>query len=317
MFLRNTGVYILGCALLLLVGVSTTHGAVRQTKNTETASSTKYSIPIPVLFGVSLSDIVPNFGEPRGGGTRTHEGLDIMAEEGAPIVSPVKGTVLRYGSADTPGKYVYIRGSDGHVYAFMHLDEIAKLKRNQKIAVGDLVGTVGETGNAKGTTPHLHFEIRKNKPIDPFIRIQKEFTLKEKIAYLNKALSKVKRDDTLIHFMVNSYRGILMKAEKQGVKLDPRITKALQKTPLPSVASTTLGLRVGSEGKDVVTLQHLLIVLGDGPHATQLEAAGATGYFGRTTEAALREYQKTYGIVETGVFDFSTRMSMYAIQDLH
>src|SRR5690606_7842118 len=43
---------------------------------------------IPILFGVTVSDLAPNFGDPRDGGGRTHEGLDIMAPEGTPIVSP-------------------------------------------------------------------------------------------------------------------------------------------------------------------------------------------------------------------------------------
>ena len=186
--------------MLLSTGAYSAHASHTSTSTTTKAG--KYDIAIPVLFGVTRADITPDFGDPRGGGTRSHEGQDIRALEGTPIVSPVKGTVSGFGTAANPGKYVYVKGSDGYTYAFMHLDEIAKLKRGQKLKVGDLIGTVGETGNAKGTTPHLHFEIRKGKPIDPYPRLTKEFTFEDKITYLNGALSDLKKSDELVKFVV-------------------------------------------------------------------------------------------------------------------
>ncbi len=279
----------------------------------QTSSSTKtsrYDIPLPVLFGVTLADIVPDFGDPRGGGTRTHEGQDIMAPEGTPIVSPVKGTILKFGTAASPGKYVYLKGSDGYLYAFMHLDEIAKLRKNQKVAVGDLLGTVGETGNAKGTTPHLHFEIRKGKPIDPYSRLKKEFSLEDKITYLNAALKDLKNDDALVDLMVNRFNGILLLAEAEDIKLNTAFTKELKKRKGLSIASTSVGLRQGIESNEVEALQSALIQANIGSAAYRLAQTGATGYFGGITRDALLEFQKAFGLPQNGIFTENTKRAL-------
>lgn len=277
---------------------------------TTTTKAGKYDIPIPVLFGVTRADITSDFGDPRGGGTRTHEGQDILALEGTPIVSPVKGTVSGFGTAGNPGKYVYVKGSDGYTYAFMHLDEIAKLKRGQKLKVGDLIGTVGETGNAKGTTPHLHFEIRKGKPIDPYPRLTKEFTLEEKIKYLNGALSDLKKSDDLIDFMVERYSGTLLLAQANDIELNKKFVSALKKDQGTSIGSTTVGLREGMESESVRVLQIALIRANIGPQAVKLGTAGATGYFGPITKKALIEYQGAFGIPTDGVFTVATRNAL-------
>jgi peptidoglycan LD-endopeptidase LytH len=307
--------HLLTAALVVLfVGASPLSAASTSTLGTKSAS--KYAIAIPVLFGVTLSDITPNFGEMRGGGTRTHEGLDIMAPEGTPVVSPVRGTVQGFGTAANPGKYVYVRGSDGHTYAFMHLDEIAKLKRGQKLKVGDVLGTVGETGNAKGTVPHLHFEIRKGKPLDPYLRITKEFTLKEKITFLNAALPDLRGDDELVTRMADRYRGILVLARAEKLKLNSKFVTALSKTKSDvSLASTTVGLTVGDSGRGVVALQHALIEAYGGPAAYALAQAGSTGYFGSVTKSALIEYQRVNGLISTGVFDAQTKAHMVLLLD--
>jgi peptidoglycan hydrolase-like protein with peptidoglycan-binding domain len=295
--------------VLVLVVLSCTSSSLYAATSTSTKSG-KYDIHIPVLFGVSRADITPDFGDPRGGGTRTHEGQDIMAAEGTPIVSPVKGTVTGFGTAANPGKYVYVKGSDGHTYAFMHLDEIAKLKRGQKLKVGDLIGTVGETGNAKGTTPHLHFEIRKGKPLDPYLRLTKEFTLEEKIKYLNGALSDLKKSDDLVDFVVERYSGTLLLAQASDIELHKKFVTALKKLNNTSIGSTTLGLRVGAESEQVRVLQVALIKADMGPEARRLGVAGATGYFGAMTERALLEYQKAFGIPQDGVFTLATRNAL-------
>lgn len=283
---------------------------------TTTASKTvkKYDIANPVLFGMTLTDIIPNFGEPRGGGARTHEGLDLMAPEGTPIVSPVKATVVSYGTAPTPGKYVYTKGSDGHLYWYIHLNEIAKLKKGQKLKVGDLIGTVGETGNAEGTTPHLHFEIRKKKPIDPYTRITKEFTLKEKISFLNEAVSDVKNKKKFIKYVITEYGGVLIRAETEGYTLNKEILKALTLwKKSASIASTTPSFGIGVSGKDVRLLQAKLVALNIGAQGRALGENGVTGYFGPLTVSALLEYQEARQIPRTGIFDSITYADMLGL----
>jgi len=300
--LQRIAQYTLLC--IALFSVQSAHAS-----HSSTTKSSKYDIAVPVLFGVTLADIEPDFGDPRGGGTRTHEGQDIMAPEGTPIVSPIKGTVLKYGTAASPGKYVYIKGSDGYLYAFMHLHEIAKLRKNQKVNIGDVIGTVGETGNAMGTTPHLHFEIRKGKPVDPYTRLKKEFTLEDKIKYLNAALKDLKNRKDLVRLMTERFGGVLLLAEAQDLKLDPALTKALKETSTISVASTSLGLRQGSEGVEVKALQGALIKAQVGRAAYRLAETGTTGYFGMITRDALIEFQKAFGVSADGVFTAATRQA--------
>ena len=62
-------------------------------------------LPIPILLGVPLSSLTPNFGDPRDGGARTHEGLDIMAAKDSYIVSPTDGVVIRTGTGGSAGNY--------------------------------------------------------------------------------------------------------------------------------------------------------------------------------------------------------------------
>ena len=77
-----------------------------QQKINALGSTTQISVLMPVLFGVGIRNISPNFGDPRSGG-RTHEGEDIMAVKGTPIISPTSAVVLRVGTGSTEGNYVY------------------------------------------------------------------------------------------------------------------------------------------------------------------------------------------------------------------
>jgi LysM repeat protein len=93
-----------------------------------------------------------DWGFPRGG-ERFHEGNDIFAPKGAPVRAPVSGTVeLIEGSIG--GLQFNLLGSDGIKYLGSHLDSAGK---TGEVAAGDVIGYVGNSGNAAGTTPHLHF----------------------------------------------------------------------------------------------------------------------------------------------------------------
>ncbi len=107
---------------------------------------------------------------PRSGGRR-HEGVDMFAAEGTPVVAPVGGEVeLREGRVG--GLAFQLWGDDGNYYYGAHLSGFTNVAG--RVPAGTVVGYVGTTGNASHTDPHLHFEIhlgRKNgdapKPIDP------------------------------------------------------------------------------------------------------------------------------------------------------
>lgn len=100
------------------------------------------------------TDFGDGWGAPRPP-ARLHTGVDMFAHRGTPVVAPIGGTV-RHASGSIAGNAFYLRGDDGHVYYGAHLDSLAPHGRVER---GAVVGTVGDTGNARGTTPHLHFEI--------------------------------------------------------------------------------------------------------------------------------------------------------------
>lgn len=150
-------------------------------------------LPIPILLGISQPQLTENFGDPRDGGARSHEGLDIIAPRGSFIASPTDAVVVKVGTGSSAGKYVTTANPGGETFTYMHLDGFADgIKAGKVLKPGGLIGYVGDTGNAKGGVPHLHFEIRENrKAMDPYPRLTKEFTTKERIATLTIILKQL------------------------------------------------------------------------------------------------------------------------------
>jgi hypothetical protein len=99
------------------------------------------------------------FGDPRDGGRRRHEGIDIFAPRGTPAVAAVDGWITGAATNRLGGNVVWL-WSPAHRVAlyYAHLDRQA-VSRGQRVHAGDIVGYVGTTGNARGTAPHLHFGI--------------------------------------------------------------------------------------------------------------------------------------------------------------
>lgn len=94
------------------------------------------------------------WGAPRSGG-RTHKGVDMIGPRGTPILAVVSG-FAKPNSSTLGGLGVWFRGSDGNSYFYAHLDSYAQLGN---VSAGTVIGYMGDTGNAKYSTPHLHFEI--------------------------------------------------------------------------------------------------------------------------------------------------------------
>lgn len=125
------------------------------------------SIVCPVAGPISFSN---TWLAPRPGG-RQHQGVDIFAAEGTPVVAPVDGDV-ELGENDLGGLVVRLWGDDGNFYYGAHLSAWADASGH--VAAGTVLGYVGNTGNAAGTPPHLHFEIHIGRqpgdppsPVDP------------------------------------------------------------------------------------------------------------------------------------------------------
>jgi murein DD-endopeptidase MepM/ murein hydrolase activator NlpD len=105
----------------------------------------------------------------RSGG-RIHEGFDITAACGTPLVAVRNGRVLRRGyDPILYGNYLLLHGEgERRSYFYAHLARPASVRRGERVWEGEGVGSVGETGNAAGTGCHLHFEIHvRGVAIDP------------------------------------------------------------------------------------------------------------------------------------------------------
>lgn len=99
-----------------------------------------------------------------------HHGLDIFADFGTPIRSPDRGVISKLSEGPTGGIGVWVRGQDGTEYYFAHLLERAEgIHTGMRVHVGTVIGYVGDTGNAQGGTPHLHFQIHPGggAPVPP------------------------------------------------------------------------------------------------------------------------------------------------------
>jgi murein DD-endopeptidase MepM/ murein hydrolase activator NlpD len=119
-----------------------------------------------------VSAIQSFFGAERDGGARDHHGVDIFAPRGTPALAAADGVIRRANITNIGGKVVWIRDErmDRNLY-YAHLDS-QTVARGDPVQVGDTVGFVGNTGNARTTPPHLHFGIYSRGPTDPlpFIR---------------------------------------------------------------------------------------------------------------------------------------------------
>jgi murein DD-endopeptidase MepM/ murein hydrolase activator NlpD len=113
------------------------------------------SLPVPVE-GVRARQIADTWGGARSGG-RKHQGVDIFARRGTPVTSATDGLVLRVGTLSLGGQIVAVLGPGGHVHYYAHLDRFGAFATGDFVREGDVLGYVGDTGNAKGTPPHLHY----------------------------------------------------------------------------------------------------------------------------------------------------------------
>lgn len=121
----------------------------------------------PVQGPHAFSD---DYGAPRGGGAR-HQGNDILAPRGTPVVASVSGTVSHRGG-NISGMAYFLAGDDGNRYFGAHLDSYGA---SGQVAAGTEIGTVGNTGDAAGGPTHLHFEIHPggNGNVNPYPTLQR------------------------------------------------------------------------------------------------------------------------------------------------
>lgn len=132
----------------------------------------------PIIFPVEGSvRYSEDFGAPRSGG-RSHEGNDLMGRKLQRLVSTVNGTVtyMRSDSSGNSGNMLTIKDAEGWSYVYIHVNNDSPgtddganppewrfapgLVVGSRVTAGQFVGYMGDSGNAEGSSPHLHFEIR-------------------------------------------------------------------------------------------------------------------------------------------------------------
>ena len=115
-------------------------------------------LAVPVA-GVRVRQVSDSWHAPRSGG-RQHEGQDIFAPRGTPVLSATEGYVVRVGESALGGNVVFVAGAGGRNYYYAHLDSHAPgLAAGDRVTRQTVLGYVGTTGNAAGTAPHLHFGV--------------------------------------------------------------------------------------------------------------------------------------------------------------
>jgi len=168
-----------GFALLVLLLVTLTAGA--------SAASPK-KIVFPVLGTVTYSD---DFGDARAGGA--HQGIDMMAPKRSLALAAEAGKVEFYARSASAGCMLYLHGQSGTDYYYIHLNNdktlkndnrgkcvagtayARKLKDGAKVVAGQVIGYVGDSGDANGIHAHLHFELHpgRKSAVDPYPWLQK------------------------------------------------------------------------------------------------------------------------------------------------
>ena len=179
------GILLLAVAALALVGASAAHAG--PAAGARSAAKVPQLV-FPVLGAATYGN---DYGDPRGQGS--HEGNDIMAPRKALVLAAEAGTVKFWTTSSRAGCMLYLHGKSGTTYLYIHLnndltdgnDNRGKcvpgvayapgLKSGARVAAGQHIGYNGDSGDADGISPHLHFEVHPNGrgAVNPYPHLQK------------------------------------------------------------------------------------------------------------------------------------------------
>lgn len=115
------------------------------------------ALPVPVE-GVRQRALRDTWHGARSEG-RKHEGIDIFAKRGTPVLSSTEGIVTQVGTNRLGGLVVWVLGPGGQRHYYAHLEGYADVEAGMRIEAGRVLGYVGNSGNARGTPPHLHYGV--------------------------------------------------------------------------------------------------------------------------------------------------------------
>jgi peptidoglycan LD-endopeptidase LytH len=152
--LFGTALFLIGVGALLIWSGPLKRPIVALRLAVEEAPKT-LALPIG---GVPPGALRDTWGAARSGGRR-HQGIDIFAPKGTPVRSTTRGLVFRVGWNKLGGNVVWIFGPGRQTHYYAHLDRFGEFEPGDLVMPGDIVGYVGDTGNARGTPPHLHYGV--------------------------------------------------------------------------------------------------------------------------------------------------------------
>jgi Peptidase family M23 len=177
---RTTPRALLGLLAVVLLGLTA-----------GTADAQSAGVPQLIFPVVGQAAYIDDYGDPRGQGR--HEGNDIMSVWRAPVVAVEDGTVKFHTTSWRAGCMLYLEGDSGTEYIYVHLNNdltrrndnrgrcvpgvayARGLKSGARVAAGEQVGYVGDSGDANGIQPHLHFEVHPNggRSVSPFPHLKR------------------------------------------------------------------------------------------------------------------------------------------------
>jgi hypothetical protein len=149
------------------------------------------AVPDLVFPVVGLTHYTNDFGDPRG--SHRHQGNDLMAARRTPVVAVEPGRVRIYRKSASAGCMLYLYGRSGTTYMYIHLNDDLTMKddnkatncrvgvayapglrNDQQVKAGELIGFVGNSGDARGIATHLHFELHPNgrRAVSPYKRLR-------------------------------------------------------------------------------------------------------------------------------------------------
>ncbi|MDP2705531.1 MAG: peptidoglycan-binding protein [Patescibacteria group bacterium] len=232
-----------------------------------------------------------DFSEPRDGGTRTHLGIDIIADKMTPVVAATDGVITFIAIPQASWGYsISIRDSEGFSYRYLHLNNDTPgtddgqggeanayapgLKRRTTVTKGQLIGWVGDSGNAEATISHLHFEIwdPSRTAINPYESLL--------------AASGGKTSSG------QSGGSVIMHSNEGGLEEEEQVL-------------ITRSLQEGMIDPDILTLHEQLKALG-------YYAGAIAETYNSVTREAVRQFQNENKLPPTGIADVLTRKAVAA-----
>lgn len=297
----------------------------------ELGEMVNYAMTFPVQGGASYTD---TFGAPRSHGT--HEGQDLFAPKGTPVVAVASGTIELVNFSSDPGDLlpdrccsIVIDHDDGWESWYLHLDNDSPgtddgaawgiadgLVPGDHVSAGQLIGWVGDSGNAEDTPPHIHFELHNTGDtiVNPYLALVAAEVAGPLPTLLREgdssvSVESIQRSLDLIGFTIGAIDGdfgpvtdtaVRVFQADSGLVVDgivgpqtiAAIYTALTSAKALVVPSTVL--RQGDRGEDVAVLQDLLTAAEQAPGASD-------GIFGTKTHQAVIAFQSSASLAVDGI----------------